>query len=358
MAKLTFPAKKKGDCQMVTVPVDLEHPLLKLKAALPWQKLHDIAVSAWRKAGKNVDGGRGLSWDSWLCLRIVILTIVMGLQCRQMEQQMAENAVMRVFVECQDHQWPQVRDHSTIARIVESLDQEAYEMINDCVLRTATELGLADIKELSADTTVQEVPIGYPNEPGILKGLAERSQRALLHLKNKGVEKAKHVVSTTKEIINSAKHSHLFNKTQEEKEQTLCHMMEQTRLLQDQTYDLINSVQESKDRTVASARDKLAAMNEVADTLIPQILHWLSTGKVAKDKILHAGIPQARAIVKNKAGKQTEFGFKYLIGRIGGGYLFGKLFIGNVNEQSMPRHALQEYGGGPQRLDSLMGAVS
>jgi hypothetical protein len=32
-------------------------------------------------------------------------------------------------------------------------------------------------------------------------------------------------------------------------------------------------------------------MNEVADTLIPQILHWLSTGKVAKDKILHAGIP-------------------------------------------------------------------
>ncbi len=191
MAKLTFPSKKKGDCQMVTVPVDLEHPLLKLKAALPWQKLHDIAVSAWRKAGKNVDGGRGRSWDSWLCLRIVILTIVMGLQCRQMEQQLAENAVMRVFVECQDHQWPQVRDHSTIARIVESLDQEVYEMINDCVL--------------------------------------------------------------------------------------------------------------------------------------------------------HAGIPQARAIVKNKAGKQTEFGFKYLIGRIGGGYLFGKLFIGNVNEQSMPRHALQEY---------------
>lgn len=41
-------------------------------------------------------------------------------------------------------------------------------------------MGFADIKELSADTTVQEVPIGYPNEPGIFKGLAERSQRAFL----------------------------------------------------------------------------------------------------------------------------------------------------------------------------------
>jgi hypothetical protein len=34
----------------------------------------------------------------------------------------------------------------------------------------------------------------------------------------------------------------------------------------------------------------------------------MSTGVVAQGKILHAGITQARSIVRNKAGKKVEFG--------------------------------------------------
>jgi hypothetical protein len=37
--------------------------------------------------------------------------------------------------------------------------------------------------------------------------------------------------------------------------------------------------------------------------LMGQIVHWVSTGKVAANKIVHVGIPQARAIVRHKAGK-------------------------------------------------------
>ena len=93
-------------------------------------------------------------------------------------------------------------------------------------------------------------------------------------------------------------------------------MLEQVVELQDQSHEVIHSVKDSTDRTVASARQKLTDMYEVASTLLDQIIHWLSTGTVAKGKILHAGIPQALAIVKNKAGKRVEFGLKYLIGRI------------------------------------------
>ena len=41
--------------------------------------------------------------------------------------------------------------------------------------------------------------------------------------------------------------------------------------------------------------------------------------------------------------KDAEFGFKYLIARLGGGYLFGKLFYENPSEHSMPGEAVKEY---------------
>ena len=66
-------------------------------------------------------------------------------------------------------------------------------------------------------------------------------------------------------------------------------------------------------------------MKRVTQTLLPQIRYWLDTGWVAAGKILHAGLPAARAIVRNKAGKRIEFGLPYLISRLGGGYVFGKL---------------------------------
>ena len=84
-------------------------------------------------------------------------------------------------------------------------------------------------------------------------------------------------------------------------------------------------------------------MHEVIKPLMRQIVHWLTTGQVAAHKIIHAGIPQARAIVRNKAGKKTEFGLAYLISRLGGGYLFGTLIAANADEKQMPLKALAGY---------------
>ena len=55
------------------------------------------------------------------------------------------------------------------------------------------------------------------------------------------------------------------------------------------------------------------------------------------------GIPQARAIVRNKAGKKTEFGLAYLISRLGGGYVFGERIVANADERQMPLKALAGY---------------
>jgi hypothetical protein len=86
-----------------------------------------------------------------------------------------------------------------------------------------------------------------------------------------------------------------------------------------------------------------------------QIVHWVTTGKVAAHQIVHVGIPQARAIVRNKAGKRTEFGLAHLISRLGGGYVFGERIEANADERQMPLKALAGYRAifGPQATPEL-----
>ena len=94
----------------VAVPIHPNHPLLKLKAVLPWTQLINIAEAAWGKNGKNVRHGRGKKWDSELYMKIIVLKIILGLHSRQMEKNLAENAVSRAFIDYEEYPIPQIRD--------------------------------------------------------------------------------------------------------------------------------------------------------------------------------------------------------------------------------------------------------
>lgn len=123
-----------------------------------------------------------------------------------------------------------------------------------------------------------------------------------------------------------------------------------------QTRPLVERLHTPSDRVIQNARSRLVAMHEVIKLLMGQIVHWLSTGNVAANKIVHVGLPQARAIVRHKAGKKTEFGLAYLISRLGGGYVFGERIAANADEKQMPLEALAGYRAifGPQATPELV----
>ena len=85
-------------------------------------------------------------------------------------------------------------------------------------------------------------------------------------------------------------------------------------------------------------------------------MQWITTAVVAKGKIVHAGLTQARAMVRNKAGKKVEFGVSYLLSRLGGAYVFGTLMRAVVDESKMPMQALAGYRAifGPQATPTLV----
>src|SRR5467141_4813468 len=191
--------------ETVSIYVDHNHPLLQLKRALPWTALFEVMSRRWAAAGKNVDGRPGLSWDVSLYVPLVVLMLVKHLHTRDMEAYLAENVVARVFIGRQDDGRPQIRDHSNIARAYAALGKEGVDEINALMLHVAKDFGFADVSILSSDTTAQELPIGYPNEPGILRGLAQRCGRALAKLKTRGVVGVDHALTQVQTILRSVK---------------------------------------------------------------------------------------------------------------------------------------------------------
>ncbi|HSX78340.1 MAG TPA: hypothetical protein VLQ80_07215 [Candidatus Saccharimonadia bacterium] len=347
--------EEQGDCtsgvcpgartngETVSIYVPPTHPLLQLKRALPWEALFEVMTRHWRRAGTNTDGRPGLAWDVTLYVPLVVLMLVKNLNAREMEAYVAENVVARVFMGRQDDPSPQIRDHSNIARAYAALGKDGGDEVNGLMLHVAQDCGFADTSILSADTTAQELPIGYPNEPGILRGWAQRCGRALTKLKTRAVVGVDTALAQVQTILRTVKEHHLFAKGPQEKRQVLTRLLPEVGQVVVQTRRLVQGLGERRDRVTHHAITTLKTMHEVAKRLIPQIVPWITTGVVAKGKIIHAGVTQARAIVRNKAGKKVEFGLPYLLSRLGGGYIFGTMIRGVVDESKMPLQALAGY---------------
>jgi hypothetical protein len=329
--------------QLVQIEVAPTHPLLLLKQALPWEAITETMTRHWRQNGKNVDGGPGLPWDVSLYVPLVVLMLIKVFDSRQMEAYLAENVVARVFIGRYRDVQAQILDHSNIARAYAALGKSGIDEVNRLIVKEAHRFGFVDEGVVSADTTAQELPIGYPNEPGILRGLAQRCGRALTQLQKRGVDGLQGALEQVQTILRSVKEHHLFTKGKSNKREVLTRIVKEVGELIGQTRPLVEALGTSTDQVIQSARSRLMAMHAVIKPLIAQIVQWMTTGVVATNKIIHVGIPQARAIVRNKTGKKVEFGLAYLLSRLGGGYLFGTLIAANADEKQMPLKALSGY---------------
>ena len=290
--------------QTVSIEVDPHHPLLQLKHALPWDALFQVMTFHWRQAGKNVDGGPGLSWEVSLYGPLVVLMLVKQLNSREMEAYLAENVVARVFIGRSVDPSPQMRDHPNIARASMALGKEGLDAVGALIIKSATGLGCADPTILSSDMTAQELPIGSPNEPGILRGLAQRCGRALSRLQVRGVLGVASALAQVQTIVRTVKAHQLFAKDQGEKRRLLSRLLREVGQLVVQTRRMIARFGQSRDRVTRKAMATLSAMAEVARVLIPQIIQWLTTNVVATAKILMPALPRPARLCETKRARR------------------------------------------------------
>src|SRR3989454_10069272 len=248
--------------ETVSIYVPHNHPLLQLKRALPWESLFEVLTRHWGRAGKNTDGRPGLAWDVTLYVPLVVLMLVKNLNARDMESYLAENVVARVFIGRQNDPRPQIRDHSNIARAYAALGKDGVDEINALMLHVAKDCGFADASILSSDTTAQELPIGYPNEPGILRGWAQRCGRALSKLKTRGVLGVEAACEQVQTILRSVKEHHLFAQSKQEKRQVLTRLLTEVGQLIVHTRPMVMQLGQRRDHVTQRATATLVAMQQ------------------------------------------------------------------------------------------------
>ncbi len=332
----------------VTLEVPENHPVLEAYRTLDWESVETCLAGHWRVAGKNVDRGPGRPFDLKYWARVMVLMLLLKLNLRQVEWELKYNAVARLFVRVQEPSDGLVRDHANIDRTYRALGVDGLEELNRLVIGKAQELEFTDGKTLSSDTTTQEVRIPHPNEPGILRQLAQKVGRLCKKVVKKGGEKfkevAERVAERAKDVLRTVKEYRLFAKGKEEKEELLEEMLEESDEMMRQIVGVQATLAGPQQSGVLQRLGrKLSQLQSFASTLFGQIRIWMETGKVAKGKLLHPELVEARSQPKKKPGKKVEFGFKWLVGRLRGGYLFGEMFFGSPGESQMPLLAIESY---------------
>lgn len=304
----------------LAIAIDPSHRLVQLTHLMDWEKLIELVQEIRRRKLKRPQVGPVPHLRE--LIGVVVLMAVRKLPLREVEDFLRYYTPARYL--CGLHRSKWTPDFTTVHDFLKLLGEDGVRAINEYVLKTAVGLKLADPREIVADTTAQEAAIPYPNEVGLmaafLTAVGSASRRAGAALKT-FVSRVAKKVKVAKQKVRAHR---LFAKGKEAKRKIT---VELVRIVDEVQRELARALEVAKSRRervvgyARVARAKVPSLHETMSRLLPQIRHWLRTGKVASGKIINVHIPDLYAIVRGKVGKTVEFGLTWGITRLRGGFI-------------------------------------
>jgi IS5 family transposase len=331
MAQLPRQAELFSQGIKAEIIVNERHELVRLERALDWDELMETTMSIRLKKIKAASGPEPHYRE---LLGVVALMAVKNITYRDAEDLIAHYAPARYLCKLMDSNWNP--DHITIFEFTQMLGQDGMNKINGNILEIAKDSGVLDSSRLMSDTTAQEAKIPYPNEVGLMSryaGIVQKTAKKAGKAFAKVREKIKKV---TKKIKGLVRASHLFAKTKEQKQKVGKKLYHVAQEIHQELLKVIAAGNNIKGKS----QQELRSLTETMTTLFPQIKHFLETGFVAPKKIIHLKMSKLYSIVRGKAGKSVEFGLKWGINRIGGGFVQG--FLINNGEHSSDKKFCME----------------
>jgi len=325
----------------IWLELDPAHPMVILRNSLDWNHLIDIAE---RHRRKKLKSNAGKKPSQRILIGAVIVRVMESCTLRKASDLMRHYGPARYLCGLEYSIWtPNFR---TLSDFEILLGIEGLREINNYVLQIAKELGFIDIKGLCADTTAQEAMIPYPNEVGLMGSFAKSVDLAIDCLKRRasGVKDAiKENIGKIKKLVR--KHR-LFCKSKEEKQKTEKSLLNQASALNKKIKDFIGNVSKSTlaglcgHQKIAFAR--LKQLSSAFTQLAPDIDYYICNRSAANGKIVSLFLSAVHAIVRGKIGKKTEFGIKWVINQIRGGYI--SIFkCGKASEQDCAVKAVEHH---------------
>jgi hypothetical protein len=303
--------------------ISQDHELVVLSKVVDWDLAQAIGEA---NRSEKVQSNRGLKPHYRALNGAVVFRAVRGVDYRTAEDMIRNYGPARYLCDLHNSHW--TPDHNTIWDYEQMLGEKGLQELTDYALRTAAENGFADPRGLCSDTTAQEANISYPNEVGHMNAFMKsvRDNLETLLKNSKGLGKA--IVGKMKgafaEIGKKVRAHRLFAKTKEAKREIGQKLSELTVQVLGNLGNLLEGIDIKANQVHGSGKRALSNLTENFHNMcqmLKQMELWINTGRVAKGKILSLFNPCFRAINRGKLGKQVEFGLKWGINQIRGGYV-------------------------------------
>jgi len=327
------------------IPVSSSHEIVRLTALIDWRAMIAVAGKARENSKKTLSGPEPRYRQ---LLGAVVLMAVRGCNYRDAEDLVSHYAPARCL--CDLMESDMTLDHVSIFEFTQMLGSTGMDAINKLILQHAALKGLADPTHMMSDTTAQEARIPYPNEAGLMNRFMSIVSKTAGKLRGKFDGLKEDIATATDKVKGLLRNAHLFAKGREQKRKIERKMFHTVKEIQRKLAAAIKAGASVQSR----AGQQLKHVNEVMEKLLPQINHWYTTGFVAAKKIIHLQMPEVYSIVRGKAGKAVQFGLKWGINRIGGGFVQGFLLTGRRHgadpafcKQSLKEH-MAIFGKAPE----------
>jgi hypothetical protein len=281
---------------------------------LPWPRLAEVANI---HRAKKVDLYNGRPLDLRVHLGALIAQSMSRWTDRETEEMVRLHAGVRLL--CGLEQSSSTIDRTSIETFRNQLGKDGVEEINAVVVVAAKEAGFTNGALCSSDTTVQEAPIAYPTEVGHMKNIAQK----LLGIGSKIRKGLKaNLQGFAEQARKTFQEIRLF--TRGKKEQALERKKKLSRKLQETVAKMERLLREEMTNLGAVSRSKYQAALDLYRKMLSQIRAWHRSGKHPDGKIISLWLTDARAITRDKIGRATEFGRRWIISRMTNGYVIGK----------------------------------
>lgn len=304
-----FPSSKSA-----SIAVPDNHDLVRLTGLIDWVSLTHIAMTCREKTRKRLTGVEPRYRQ---LLGALVLMATRGCNYRDAEDLISFYAPARYLCDLMDSEIG--LDHVTIFEFTQMLGPTGMESINKVILQHAVKAGLCNPKIMMSDTTAQEARIPYPTEAGLMNRFMSIASRTVGKMRGKFDTLKAEVKEASARVRGLLRNSHLFAKGRDQK-----------RKIERKMYHTVNEIQKKIASAIESGASvksrggqELKKVNSVMKRLLPQMKHFFDTGFVAGKKILHLHMDDVYSIVRGKAGKSVEFGIKWGINRLGGGFVQG-----------------------------------
>jgi len=297
----------------VSVMVSPDSQYRVLAQIFPWVEASEI-VNRHRSEKVDIDNGRIL--DLRAHIGALIAQTMNGWTDRQTEEMVRYHAGVRLL--CGLEGTTTTMDRTRIEAFRNCIGKSCAEELNQMVLRAAMGAGFTGIEICAADTTVQESPIAYPTEVGHLKNIAEKILGFGKNLRLKSVAGLGKLKDKAQGLFTSIR---LF--TRGKTEQALAKKKKLSKKMHSRVQKMVRLAKADLQSKRGKLADQAKEQLDLYEHMLAQIKIWMKTGFHPKDKIISLWDTTARAISKGKSGKSVEFGKRWIITRLMGGYVTG-----------------------------------